>query len=319
MLGLLAAALAPACSRRRSTGTSSALPPSSSGTIPPSMATPKKPFGPTVAGAFYPANPSTLDSMVRQLLADGSGGARGVPTDRRVFGIIAPHAGYVYSGPVAGWAYGALSPAVHTVFALGPNHRARAQRPCTLRADAYRTPIGDIAMPLELIDRLVDESGGLIEVKPNVFEPEHSLDVQMPFLLRALPNARVVPIIVPYMPKAQLTALAGILHKHIASDPGAALVASSDLSHFLAYETARRIDDQILSEIERNSVDSLIEHHDDRAGPCGVASIVVALDLLHRHAGAGVTRLRYQNSGDTAGDRGRVVGYGAIALTVPAA
>lgn len=283
------------------------------------MATARNPFGPTVAGSFYPANPSTLDSMVRQFLAEGAQAARAIPNDRRVFAIVTPHAGYVYSGPVAGWAFSSLPPSVRTVFALGPNHRARTHRPCTIRADAYHTPIGDVPIPTDLIDKLVAESDGIIEVRPNVFEPEHSLDVQMPFILRALPNARVIPIIVPFMARAQFKDLADLLHKYLADDPGAAIVASSDLSHFNPYESARHIDDQILTEIEKNDVDRLIADHDERGGPCGVAPIVVSLDMLHRHRGAQVTRLRYQNSGDTAGDRSRVVGYGAVAFTIPAA
>ncbi len=287
--------------------------------IPSAMEAPRTPFGPTVAGGFYPADPATLDEMVHSFLAKGAEAARSIEPDRRVVAIISPHAGYVYSGPVAGFAYGAVAgSAIKTVVVMGPSHHAHADQACVLDVDAYRTPIGDVPIATDLVQKLLDQGKGLVTVRPQIFRPEHSVDVQIPLLRVALPNARIVPMIVPFMPEARFAELAQLLFKLLADDPSALLVASSDLSHFSAYDTARKLDDQILTSIERSETSSLIEHHDDRSGPCGVAPIVVALDYLaHFGASTRVVRLRYQNSGDTHGDRGRVVGYGAVALTVP--
>jgi len=282
------------------------------------MASARSPFGPTVAGSFYPANAPTLDKMVHTFLADGAQAAKSIPAERRVLAIITPHAGYLYSGPVAGWAFDALASAsIKTAIVMGPNHRAHADTVCTIESDVYRTPIGDVPIATELVQQLVRDSGGLVAVRPRVFEPEHSVDVQMPFVHVALPQARVVPLVVPYMPRDQFRKLADLIFKLVANDPSVVLIASSDLSHFFPYEEAKSLDDTILREIETNNVDALLAQHDARSGPCGVAPITVALDAMQHFPGGKVVRIRYQNSGDTAGDKGRVVGYGAMALTVP--
>lgn len=256
--------------------------------------------------------------MVHTYLADGAQAAKSIGADRRVLAIVSPHAGYVYSGPVAGWAFDALAGAtVKTAIVMGPNHRAHADTACTIEADAYRTPLGDVPIATELVQRLIQDSSGLVTLRPRVFEPEHSVDVQMPFVRVALPQARVVPLVVPTMPRERFKKLADLIFKLIGSDPTTVLIASSDLSHFFAYDTARRIDDEILQEIEKRDIAKLLAEHDARSGPCGVAPIAVALETLQHFEDGKVVRLRYQNSGDTAGDKGRVVGYGALALTVP--
>jgi MEMO1 family protein len=287
--------------------------------IPSAMGTSKTSFGPTVAGSFYPSDPSTLGEMVHRFLDAGAGAAKRIDPDRRVVAIISPHAGYVYSGLVAGYAFGAVAgPAIRTVVVMGPSHHGHADQACVLNADSYRTPIGEVPVATDLVQTLIEQGKGLIEVRPEMFRPEHSVDVQIPLLKVALPNARIVPMIVPYMPESRFAALADLLFKLLSQDPASLLVASSDLSHFFAYATARSIDEEIMTSIEKSETDSLLAHHDQRAGPCGVAPIAVALDYLSRFGTAGrAIRLQYQNSGDTAGDRGRVVGYGAFALTAP--
>lgn len=285
------------------------------------METARSTFGPTVAGGFYPAEPSVLDSMVHSFLSDGSEAARMVDPSRRVVAIISPHAGYVYSGSVAGFAFGAIAgPESRTVVVLGPSHHGHADMACALDADAYRTPIGDVPIAKEAVQALLRDGAGLLAVRPQIFRPEHSVDVQIPFLKVALPNARVVPIIVPHMQESRLAALADLLFKTFSQDENVLVVASSDLSHFFAYETAKKLDNEIMASIERGETSSLLEHHDERAGPCGVAPVVVALEYLRRFGPDGrAIRLKYQNSGDTHGDRGRVVGYGSLALTIPKA
>ena len=277
-------------------------------------------FGPTVAGRFYPANPDTLRDAIRTYLTDGTHPEQTIAPNRRVVALIAPHAGYVYSGPVAGFAYAAVKDTgIKTVAVLSPSHHARRDAACTLNADVYRTPIGDVPIAKDLVSTLLVESHGAIVVDDTVFAPEHALDVHIPFIHEALPNARLIPIIVPSLSMERLDALAGLLFDTLGSDPHALVVASSDLSHFYDYDKARLIDRQIADEIERHDLEALHAHHQERRGPCGAAPITVATDYLARFGDQGrITRLKLLNSGDTRPEgRDRVVGYLSAAMTVP--
>ncbi len=274
-------------------------------------------FGPTVAGHFYPAEQATLAAMVAKDLANAVQPEEPIASGRRVVGVIAPHAGYIYSGNVAGFAYGAIATSEpRTLVLLGPSHHSHTDRACTLAAETYRTPIGDVQIATDAVRRLLDAAPNLIKVQASIFAPEHSLDVQFPFICKALPQARVVPIIVPHLPESRLIALAQALQTAFAKDPSALVVVSSDLSHFFPYDNALAIDSAIIHEIQSFDTSSLYEQHDDRSGPCGVAPIIVALHYLKSFSeNAQVHRLKYMNSGDAHGGRDRVVGYAALAMS----
>jgi AmmeMemoRadiSam system protein B len=290
-----------------------------SGSATPASGAQARAFGPTVAGSFYPSDPNVLRDMVRWGLQEGAGAKGKIEPGWRVVALVSPHAGYVYSGSVAGAAYGSVAgTGVRTVVVLGPSHHARDERACLLEADAYRTPIGEVPIDADLGRRLVRDGPSVLRVREDIFKPEHSVDVQIPFVKEALPGARVVPIIVPLESEAKLDALADLLHGALSGDEHSLLVASSDLSHFFEYETARRLDDEILGWIERGEAASLMAHHDERRGPCGLAPVVVAMRFVRRFGPrVRAARLDYKNSGDTRGGRGRVVGYGALAWSVP--
>lgn len=272
-------------------------------------------FGPTVAGRFYPDDPQRLRAMVQSYLNDADAS---IAIPGRVVAIIAPHAGYVYSGSTAGVAYAAADRETHTVVILSPSHHGRRGYACTLDADAYRTPLGPVPIATEIVRRLV-EGGDLVKVDEALFGPEHAADVHVPFVQLAFPKANLIPIIVPMLPRDRLEALGKLLHDLIGNDPQALIVASSDLSHFYPYDQARSIDETIVAEIIEKDLSSVMDKHDERRGPCGVAPIVVAMAYLGRFGDGGrVTKLRVVNSGDShPGSKDRVVGYGALALTVP--
>jgi len=277
-------------------------------------------FGPTVAGRFYPAQPDTLRGAIKQYLDGGKSPENPIEPSRRVVALIAPHAGYVYSGPVAGFAYASVkSQDVRTVVVLSPSHHMRRPTACTLDADTYHTPVGDVPIAKDVVASLLARGADTVVVDQAIFAPEHALDVHIPFVHEALPHARLVPIIVPSLSLPRLQALAALLYETVGSDPRALIVASSDLSHFYDYEQAKRIDEQIATEIARRDVHALDEHHQERRGPCGVAPITVALDYLAKFGdGGAVTRLKLLNSGDTHPEgRDRVVGYLSAAMTVP--
>jgi AmmeMemoRadiSam system protein B len=254
---------------------------------------------PAVAGRFYPAPADVLRATVRELLATA-------PADdppRSLRAMIVPHAGYIYSGAVAATAYrrlAALRGAVDRVVLLGPAHYVLLDGLALPAADALATPLGDVPLDGDGVRRAL--------ALPAVHESdvaharEHSLEVQLPFLQEVLGGFTLVPLAVG---AAGPRAVAAVLDLFL-DDARTLVLVSTDLSHYLGYEEARRVDrataDAILA---LRAVDA------DRA--CGAAPLNGLL------ATARARRLRpslldLRNSGDTAGDRARVVGYGAFAL-----
>jgi AmmeMemoRadiSam system protein B len=250
---------------------------------------------PAVAGQFYPENPGELRALVDALL-DAAAGEELPPPKA----LIAPHAGYVYSGPVAASAYARLRPyrdLYKRVLLLGPCHRVPVAGMAVSGADAFRTPLGDVPVDRETVAAL--EASGI-----RVFEPshrfEHSLEVQLPFLQAVLREFSVVPVVVG---DARPQAVAEMLES-VWGGPETLIVISSDLSHYLDYDTARKHDAATCQRIEH--LDSRIDHED----ACG-ATPVRGLLLAASRRGMRVSTLDLRNSGDTEGDRDFVVGYGA--------
>lgn len=254
---------------------------------------------PSVAGAFYPADPATLDRMVGECLEAAP--AEPVPAKA----IIAPHAGYIYSGAIAGTAYAAvkhLGPQVTRVVLLGPAHRWPFRGLAAPSADGLVTPLGVVRVDRAGLDAIL----GLpdVQILDEAFEGEHSLEVHLPFIQRTFPNAAVVPLVVgscsPQAVDAVLQRLWG--------GPETMIVISSDLSHFHDYDTARTLDLAASQAIEAAEPDLLTG---DAA--CGFKPISGLL-LRARALDLRVTTRDLRNSGDTAGDKRRVVGYGAYTL-----
>ena len=255
---------------------------------------------PAVAGTFYPGEASELAAAVDGHVAAG----RPVPAlaGRRLEALIAPHAGYVYSGPVAGTAYRLLRESaaarVRRVVLLGPAHYVPVRGLAGPGASGLATPLGTVP---------VDPSTAQAAASaPDAHAPEHSLEVHLPFLQRVLsPGFTVVPLLVG---RAGPEEVAEALERFWGED-GTIVLVSSDLSHYLTYERARAMDEETARSIEALDVDAL---ESERA--CGAAP-VRGLLLAARRRGLRCDRLDLRNSGDTEGDRRRVVGYGAFALT----
>jgi AmmeMemoRadiSam system protein B len=254
---------------------------------------------PAVAGQFYPEDPAELQALVSKLLAD-----RERDTDVPPKALIVPHAGYVYSGAVAATAYARLSryrDVYKRVVLLGPCHRVPVAGMALSGAEVFRTPLGDVPVDREAVAEL--EAKGF-----TVFEPshqyEHSLEVQLPFLQTVLGDFSIVPVVVG---EATARAAASMLEL-LWGGPETLIVISSDLSHYLDYETARAQDATTCRRIEH--LDVHIEHDD----ACG-ATPLRGLLLAAKRRGMNVTTLDLRNSGDTGGDRDFVVGYGAWAFS----
>jgi MEMO1 family protein len=244
---------------------------------------------PAVAGSFYPRDPTELRTLVNGLLARAAPAASAKA-------IVAPHAGYIYSGAVAASAFRCLSPEVRRVVLLGPSHFARLRGVAAPRSSAFETPLGQVAIAVP------DE----IAVSDAPHAREHSLEVEVPFLQVVLGEFTLLPLAVGDAPAADV---AEVLAR-VWDGPETAIVVSSDLSHYQRYDDARRADDETARRIEQ-----LIPVPDDAA--CGSAPLNGLLFEAARRS-MRCERLDLRNSGDTAGDRSRVVGYGAFAFREPA-
>jgi AmmeMemoRadiSam system protein B len=254
-----------------------------------------------VAGLFYPDQPGELKSMIASCLEQGV-----IQTTLQVpKALIVPHAGYVYSGPVAASAYTRLAPLrerVRRVVLLGPAHRVAFQGIAASSADAFETPLGRVEIDREVLALALNLPG--VRILDRAHTDEHSLEVQLPFLQTALREFRLVPLLVG---DASPEDVAGVIEVLWDGDETLLLV-SSDLSHYLPYEEARRRDQETTGAIERLDPQGI--RYDQACGRIPLQGLLLA---ARRH-GLNVTTIDLRNSGDTAGPRDSVVGYGSYAL-----
>jgi len=254
-----------------------------------------------VAGAFYPADPRVLSSQVGEMLDDVEllAPRLGFPK-----AVIAPHAGYVYSGPVAAYAYDALMPArgiVKRVVLLGPVHRVPVRGLALPDAEAFETPLGRIAVDPTARPALADLRPVVVSGRAHALE--HSLEVQLPFLQRVLGDFVLVPLAVGEASGGEV----GEVLERLWGGPETLIVVSTDLSHYHDYRDALRIDGETLARIE--ALGTEIRHEQ----ACGATPLNGLLGVA-RARGMTIRRLMACNSGDTAGGRDHVVGYSAFAL-----
>ncbi len=257
-----------------------------------------------LAGTFYPADPRALRDEVGACL-DAAPEHPGAPE-----AVIAPHAGYMYSGVVAGRAYHAWRglAGIERVILAGPCHRKPVRGLALSGADAFETPLGSVAVDVPARERLLSEFGPEhLRIDDEAHAHEHSLEVQLPFIQTIFPGAKILPLGVgrggPDIFRAVL---------ELFQDDATRVVVSSDLSHFHAFDEARRRDRRTSDHIEAGRGAEI--GYEDACGRDAVAG------LLQYAAGRGLRALTVdlRNSGDTAGRKDRVVGYGAYHLTARA-
>ena len=254
-----------------------------------------------VAGLFYPDEARELKAMIASCLTQGVAQT----TARVPKALIVPHAGYVYSGPVAASAYArlaALRESVRRVVLLGPAHRVGFRGIAASSADAFETPLGRIEIDREALSQALTLPG--VRVFDRAHTDEHSLEVQLPFLQTVLREFRLVPLLVGDASPEEVAAVIEALW----NGNETLLLISSDLSHYLSYEEARRIDRETTGAIERLDPQGI--SYDQACGRLPVQGLLLAA----QRRGLRVTTLDLRNSGDTAGPRDSVVGYGAYAL-----
>lgn len=254
---------------------------------------------PAVAGMFYPGDPHQLRSEIERLL-DGVDAAE---TDLDLEALIVPHAGYIYSGPIAATGYSLLRGMgrLRRVVMVGPSHFVPCRGLALPGVDQLETPLGNVNVDRVGVTELLQSP--LVSEIPEVHRREHSLEVQLPFLQVVAPDLPVVPILIGAVdPGAAADVVEALL------DDTSLLLVSSDLSHYHDATTARRLDDETVGSIERLDPDAL-----GSESACGRVGIQIVLHVARRR-GYRATALDVRNSADTAGTPDRVVGYCTVAF-----
>ena len=262
-----------------------------------------------VAGTWYPGDPAALRAAVGGHLAEAEAGPAG-----DVVAVIAPHAGLVYSGPVAACAYRAVAGRRYDVVLLvGPSHYHAFEGVAVWPAGAFETPLGPAVIDAGVADRLL--ASPVVGTHPAAHDREHALEMQLPFLQEVLPGVPIAPLLLGYQERTTIEALAGALVEACAGR-APLLVASTDLSHYFPADRAAALDQVFVDHVDRFDTDGLLAEYEryplsecGRYVACG-GGAAIAVMLAAARLGADRARvLRRADSGDVSGDKSAVVGY----------
>ncbi len=263
---------------------------------------------PAVAGQFYPGQSAPLLKMVEGFLAPA------LPGNGKAIGIVSPHAGYIYSGRVAGETFASVA-VPESVVILGPNHRGHGSRAALFARGSWLSPLGEVNIDEELADSVLRHCP-VVTVDEGAHLQEHSLEVQVPFIQARSPKARIVPLCLGMADLKTLLSLGEGLAEALKEGEGETLlVASSDMTHYEPAETARRKDMLAIDHILALDPEGLYGTvRDEGISMCGVVPTVVMLAAA-RKLGARQGRLvRYANSGEVSGEFSEVVGYAGVVI-----
>lgn len=268
-----------------------------------------------LAGRWYPANPGklaeTVDLYIQQAELPQISGD--------IIALISPHAGHVYSGPVAGYCFAALRDLrPDLVVILSPYHQYHLDAILTTSHQAYQTPLGIVPVDLEsleTVDRALRERAG-IQLKRIKNDSEHAVEILLPFFQRALPGEfRLLPLMIRQQDPALMQTL-GIILAELVKDKKAVLTASTDLSHFHPADEARELDQTIINHIKTLNPDGLFQAQDQGSGSaCGIGALAAVIWAAKDEPPVTAYHLRYAHSGDISGDNSSVVGYTAAVIS----
>jgi len=267
-----------------------------------------------IAGRWYEGQPKALANNIDNYLDNAK-----IPELKgEVIAVIAPHAGHFYSGGVAGHAFAALrGQAPNLVVVVSPMHQYYPQSLITSSHDAYQTPLGSILIDKEAVEALnaILQSKFNMGLTPIAHDPEHSLEIELPFLQRALASKfRLLPIMVRSKDAYILEGLGKSLAE-VLKGKSSVLVASTDLSHFYDQQTAKKLDSEMLHQIESFSPEGVLDAENKGTGyACGLGAVTTVLWASRALGADTVKLLKYATSGDISGDTSSVVGYGAAAI-----
>lgn len=262
---------------------------------------------PAVAGTFYPGRAAELERQLDHLIP-----AR--PDHHRLLACVAPHAGYVYSGAVAGGLFGHLE-LPRRVLVMGPNHTGIGARVAAAPDDAWGTPIGPQPLDRDLALRLAERYPG-VAVDSTAHRSEHSIEVQLPFLTRRRPDIQVLPLCLKHLGLDECLALGEAIAEVAEElDEPLGIVASSDMSHFVPDDEARTLDHRAIDAMLARDPRGLYETvHRDGISMCGVVPATVAITAANLLGAISAHLTGYATSGDASGDYRSVVGYAGICI-----
>jgi len=267
-----------------------------------------------VSGQFYPDNKDGLIQMMDQFLNE-------VESDEEIDNIkalIVPHAGYVYSGKVAAYGFKVIEDSnFNKVILIGSSHNFHLSKATIDGNDAWQTPLGEVDLDIELRDKLIEND--LFEINSEAHKPEHSLEVEVPFLQRTLNDFKLLPILVSSsINDSDLKKISNILETHI--DERTLIVVSTDMSHYPEYNDASKIDKNVIDSILTGKVSEVKETIKNQSANnldtclCGQAAVEVLMNMVGERAE--IELLKYANSGDVeVGNKERVVGYGSFSFS----
>lgn len=262
---------------------------------------------PVVAGQFYPGKPSSLEAQIKGFIDEGA-------AKEEAIGLVSPHAGYIYSGPVAGAVISRVE-FKDTFIIMGPNHTGKGKPLSIMSEGTWRTPLGDVEIDSELGKEILSTSIHL-EEDHVAHLYEHSIEVQIPFLQYFKRDIKIVPIVLAYSSGDTYKEIGGEIARAIKSlGRGVVIMASSDMTHYEPHQSARRKDNLAIEAILELNEDELLRRVNEFGiSMCGYAP-TMALISAARELGARQAELvRYQTSGDTSGDYSGVVGYAGIVI-----
>ncbi len=263
---------------------------------------------PVVAGQFYPESPSQLKAMIEGLVDKKA-------IKEEVIGLVSPHAGYIYSGPVAGAVISRIK-FKDTFVILGPNHTGSGKPLSIMTQGVWKTPLGEVEIDSELGKQILATSGHLQEDNTAHLH-EHSIEVQLPFLQYFKSDIKFVPIILAYSTGATYKEIGKNIAKAIKDlNKEVVILASSDMTHYEPQETAQRKDNQAIEAILALNEDELLKRVDElNISMCGYAPTVSLISAAKELGAKTAELVRYQTSGDITGDYSSVVGYAGIIIS----
>lgn len=262
---------------------------------------------PVVAGQFYPDSPSQLRAVIEKLVDEKA-------AKEEVIGLVSPHAGYVYSGPVAGAVFSKIE-FKDTFIIIGPNHTGRGKPLSIMTEGTWKTPLGEVEVDSELGKKILAVSGHLKEDR-GAHLAEHSIEVQLPFLQYFKRDIKLVPIMLAFSTGAVFKEIGREIARAVKElNREVVIVASSDMTHYEPQESARSKDGKAIEAMLELNEDELLKRVDElNISMCGYAPAVVLISAA-KELGAGSAELvKYQTSGDTTGDYTSVVGYAGIII-----
>jgi AmmeMemoRadiSam system protein B len=267
---------------------------------------------PAVAGRFYPSDPRELAGEVASLLAGRPAGRAEAVAARHAFGVLSPHAGYVYSGAVAGATFARVS-VPRRVIVLCPNHTGRGQRVAAWPGGAWRTPLGAVPVDEEMTREILE--AGLATPDREAHRLEHALEVQLPFLQHRRPDLSIAAICLGGLSYSRCEEIGEGLAR-VAARHGALVVASSDMSHYVPAAVARAKDrlalDRLLA-LDARGLHEVVSR--EEISMCGFLPATIMVVAAVAQGAREAELVRYANSGEVTGDDGSVVGYAGVVLS----